>query len=265
MKISNSVTLCCLAHFNKKQVLSKNNLDFTLKSTFWLTLNFHAKIFYFSTFYKWKFQIIWGSLEWSLRLCQHFFSPSNWFWWAWLHFSAVEGESPVLHKTAQFSVNFSFSAFFFWKSAARIQKWWRHLFLPKNHSYFSDSYRFSWLKKLLRKPNESFFKVHHEEVILLRQVTKVINSIHIATFKNAEEEVQQHSLIHSWFTICQHSTRLFWYATVESQFCKDFWSAGKITLFEIFIFFPKIHLSFPVKIVNFLGEKLVKMLWFWTF
>ena len=52
-------------------------------------------------------------------------------------------------------------------------------------------------KKLLRKPNESFFKVHHEEVILLRQVTKVINSIHIATFKNAEEEVQQHSLIHS--------------------------------------------------------------------
>ncbi len=37
------------------------------------------------------------------------------------------------------------------------------------------------------------------------------------------------------------------------------------TLFEIFIFCPKIQLWFPVKIVDFLGEKLVKMLWFWTF
>ena len=39
----------------------------------------------------------------------------------------------------------------------------------------------------------------------------------------------------------------------------------KITLFEIFIFCPKIQLWFPEKIVDFLGEKLVKMLWFWTF
>ena len=30
-------------------------------------------------------------------------------------------------------------------------------------------------------------------------------------------------------------------------------------------FCPKIQLWFPVKIVNFLGEKLVKMLWVWTF
>ena len=37
------------------------------------------------------------------------------------------------------------------------------------------------------------------------------------------------------------------------------------TLFEIFIFCPKIQLWFPVKIVDFLGEKVVKMLWFWTF
>ena len=67
------------------------------------------------------------------------------------------------------------------------------------------------------------------------------------------------------------------------------------TLFEIFIFFPKIQLWFPEKIVDFfvwktrenvvvldilavdnfdftrkivkkiLGEKLVKLLWFWTF
>ena len=37
------------------------------------------------------------------------------------------------------------------------------------------------------------------------------------------------------------------------------------TLFEIFIFCPKIQLWFSVKIVDFLGEKLVKMLWFWTF
>ena len=39
-----------------------------------------------------------------------------------------------------------------------------------------------------------------------------------------------------------------------------------VTLFEIFIFCPKIQLSFPEKIVDFFGgEKLVKMLWFWTF
>ena len=39
-----------------------------------------------------------------------------------------------------------------------------------------------------------------------------------------------------------------------------------ITLFEIFIFCPKIQLWFPEKIVDFFGgEKLVKMLWFWTF
>ena len=38
-----------------------------------------------------------------------------------------------------------------------------------------------------------------------------------------------------------------------------------LTLFEIFIFCPKIQLWFPEKIVDFLGEKLVKMLWFWTF
>ena len=38
------------------------------------------------------------------------------------------------------------------------------------------------------------------------------------------------------------------------------------TLFWIFIFCPKIQLWFPEKIVNFFwGEKLVKMLWFWTF
>ena len=34
------------------------------------------------------------------------------------------------------------------------------------------------------------------------------------------------------------------------------------TLFEIFIFCPKIQLWFPEKIVDFLGEKLAKMLWF---
>ena len=39
-----------------------------------------------------------------------------------------------------------------------------------------------------------------------------------------------------------------------------------ITLFEIFIFCPKIQLLFPEKIVEFFwGEKLAKMLWFWTF
>ena len=38
------------------------------------------------------------------------------------------------------------------------------------------------------------------------------------------------------------------------------------TLLEIFIFCPKIQVQFPVQIVGvFLGEKLVKMLWFWTF
>ena len=38
------------------------------------------------------------------------------------------------------------------------------------------------------------------------------------------------------------------------------------TLFEIFNFCPKIQLLFPEKIVDFLGgEKLVKMLWSWTF
>ena len=37
------------------------------------------------------------------------------------------------------------------------------------------------------------------------------------------------------------------------------------TLFEIFIFCPKIQLWFPEKIVDFWDEKLVKMLWFWTF
>ena len=38
------------------------------------------------------------------------------------------------------------------------------------------------------------------------------------------------------------------------------------TLFEIFMFCPKIQLWFPETIVDFfLGEKLVKMLWFWTF
>ena len=36
-------------------------------------------------------------------------------------------------------------------------------------------------------------------------------------------------------------------------------------LVQIFIFCPKIQLSFPEKIVDFLGEKLVKMLRFWTF
>ena len=38
-----------------------------------------------------------------------------------------------------------------------------------------------------------------------------------------------------------------------------------ITLFQIFIFCPKIQLWFPEKIAHFLGEKHVKMLWFWTF
>ena len=37
------------------------------------------------------------------------------------------------------------------------------------------------------------------------------------------------------------------------------------TLFQIFIFCPKIQLWFPEKFVDFLGEKLVKMLWFWTY
>ena len=41
--------------------------------------------------------------------------------------------------------------------------------------------------------------------------------------------------------------------------------AAPYTLFEIFIFCPKIQLWSPLKIVDFLGEKLVKMLWFWTF
>ena len=40
---------------------------------------------------------------------------------------------------------------------------------------------------------------------------------------------------------------------------------GKYTLFQIFIFCPKIQLWFPEKVVDFLGEKLVKVLWFWTF
>ena len=37
------------------------------------------------------------------------------------------------------------------------------------------------------------------------------------------------------------------------------------TLFEIFIFCPKIHLWFPEKMSIFWGEKLVKMLWFGAF
>ena len=37
------------------------------------------------------------------------------------------------------------------------------------------------------------------------------------------------------------------------------------TLFEIFIFCPKIQLWFPEKMSIFWGEKLVKMLWVWTF
>ena len=43
----------------------------------------------------------------------------------------------------------------------------------------------------------------------------------------------------------------------KSHFC--------ITLFKIFIFCPKIQLWFSMKLVDFLVEKLVKMLWFWTF
>ena len=39
----------------------------------------------------------------------------------------------------------------------------------------------------------------------------------------------------------------------------------RCTLFEILIFCPIIQLWFPKKFVDFLGEKLVKMLWFWTF
>ena len=38
------------------------------------------------------------------------------------------------------------------------------------------------------------------------------------------------------------------------------------TLFEIFIFCPKIQLCFPEKIVVFFwGEKLAKLLWYWAF
>ena len=37
------------------------------------------------------------------------------------------------------------------------------------------------------------------------------------------------------------------------------------TLFEIFIFCPKIQLWFPRKLSIFCLKKLVKMLWFWTF
>ena len=37
------------------------------------------------------------------------------------------------------------------------------------------------------------------------------------------------------------------------------------TLFEIFIFVQKFNFDFPRKLSIFLGEKLVKMLWFWTF
>ena len=37
------------------------------------------------------------------------------------------------------------------------------------------------------------------------------------------------------------------------------------TLFEIFNFCPKIQHLFPEKIVENKKEKLVKMLWFWTF
>ena len=53
------------------------------------------------------------------------------------------------------------------------------------------------------------------------------------------------------------------FTKVRYFFCPD-----KIffTLFEIFIFCPKIQLWFPEKIVDFLGgEKLAKMLWFWAF
>ena len=47
---------------------------------------------------------------------------------------------------------------------------------------------------------------------------------------------------------------------------KRFLNRKYVTLFEIFIFCPKIQLWFPEKIVDFLGgENLVKMLWFWTF
>ena len=46
------------------------------------------------------------------------------------------------------------------------------------------------------------------------------------------------------------------------KFARNFFN---FTLFEIFIFCPKIQLWFPVKIVDFWVEKLVKMLWFWTF
>ena len=59
---------------------------------------------------------------------------------------------------------------------------------------------------------------------------------------------------------------------IETQFLKTIhkclilsFFGLKYTLLQIFIFCPKIQLWFPVKIVDFLGEKLVKMLWFWTF
>ena len=45
----------------------------------------------------------------------------------------------------------------------------------------------------------------------------------------------------------------------------DFTKKNHYTLFEIFIFVQKFHFDFPRKLSIFLGEKLVKMLWFWTF
>ena len=49
------------------------------------------------------------------------------------------------------------------------------------------------------------------------------------------------------------------YISVESH------DMRRNTLFEIFIFCPKLNFDFPRKLSIFLGEKLVKMMRFWTF
>ena len=72
-----------------------------------------------------------------------------------------------------------------------------------------------------------------------------------------------------WMLVClpYNIVTLVLYGKVTSNSASDLKVTCLIfTLFEIFIFCPKLQLSFPKKIIDFfLGEKLVKLWWFWTF
>ena len=67
---------------------------------------------------------------------------------------------------------------------------------------------------------------------------------------------------------CANLTKNLTWTWTNLHFCRLWQKCHPSTLFEIFIFCPKIQLWFPDNIVDFLhflSEKLAKMLWFWTF